>query len=142
MHFKPTKLLMLLGSIFLGFSSFANAVDWSNVIKNQDANISVDMDSYDEAKGYPSIITKTRFTKPQTINVNAKKVSYLEQRAMPQFNCSSHQIKIPAIDMFDKHGKKVATDVSKNQFAPITGGSIDAQLESLVCQVHKMVGGM
>ncbi len=142
MQYKRTTLLLFFTTFFWGFISSAHAVDWSNVIKNQDANIAVDMDSYDEAKGYPSIITKTRFTKPQTIDVNAKKVIYIEQRAMPQFNCNTHQIKTPTIDMFDKHGKKVTTDTSKNLFTPVMAGSVDAQLESLVCQVHKMVGGM
>jgi phage terminase small subunit len=71
-----------------------------------------------------------------------KKVSYIEQRAMPQFNCTTHKIKTPAIKMLDRHGKIVASNSSKNQFNPVIAGSSDAQVESLVCQVHKMVGGM
>lgn len=135
--FKVTIFLVLL---ILTLNAYA--VDWSTVIKNKDANIAVDMDSYDESLGFPSIISRTKFIKPQTIELNTKNVSYITQRAMPQFNCSTHQIKTPVIDMFDKQGKKVASDASKNQFTPVTVGSIDAQLEGLVCQVHKMVGGM
>jgi hypothetical protein len=136
-------LFQLIGSIiFLTVSNQACAADWSTVIKNQGFIISVDMDSYDETQGYPSIVTKTRFKKPETTEINSKKISFLEQRATPQFNCLTHQIKTPSIDMLDKRGKTVATDTSKNAFSPVATGSIDAQLESLVCQVHKMVGGM
>lgn len=120
----------------------AYAVDWSTVIKNKDAIIAVDMDSYDETSGYPAIITRTKFTKAQTTELNTKKVSYMEQRAMPQFNCSSHQIKTTKLYLFDQKGKKIATILNKDQFSLVIADSSDAQLESLVCQVHKMVGGM
>lgn len=135
--FRATIFLLLL---FLAVEVYA--VDWSTVIKNKDASIAVDMDSYDEPQGYPSIITRTKFIKPQTTEISTKKVSYVAQLAMPQFNCMAHQIKIPTIDMLNKQDKKVATDTSKNQFAPVMPDSVDAQLEGLVCQVHKMVGGM
>jgi len=137
---QPIKVAMLCG--LLTFTINAHAVDWSTVIKNKDAIIAVDMDSYDETSGYPAIITRTKFTKPQTTELSAKKVSYMEQRAMPQFNCSTHQIKITKLYLFDKQEKKVATILNKDQFTQVIADSSDAQLESLVCQVHKMVGGM
>jgi hypothetical protein len=135
--FKSTLLLMLLT-----FSINALGADWSTVIKNKDSVIAVDMDSYDETSGYPAIITRTKFSKVQTTELSAKKVSYIEQRAMPQFNCSTHQIKTTKLYLFDTKGKKIATVLNKDQFTLVIADSSDAQLESLVCQVHKMVGGM
>ena len=137
---KAFKTAILL--VLLSFNIIAHAVDWSTVIKSKDAIIAVDMDSYDETNGYPAIITRTKFTKAQTTELNAKKVSYIEQRAMPQFNCSTHQIKTTKLYLFDKQGKKVAAVLNKDQFSQVIADSNDAQLESLVCQVHKMVGGM
>ncbi len=70
--FKVTIFLVLL---ILTLNAYA--VDWSTVIKNKDANIAVDMDSYDESLGFQSIISRTNFTKPQTIEVTTKNVSYI-----------------------------------------------------------------
>ncbi len=122
--------------------SFAYAEDWSSVIKTTESNIAVDMDSYDESKGYPSITTSTQYKKPQTIHINNHNLSYIEKRATPLFNCQTHAIKLSRVEMLDKKGKKIANEIAKDQFSPIETGSIDAQIESLVCQVHKMVGGM
>jgi len=119
----------------------AIAADWTSISKTKQAEMLVDMDSYNESEGLPYISTKTLFIQPQNYRKNALKFSYKESHTTSQFNCTQHTVKNSATQFFDSNKKLVGNDKGDASFKPVVAGSKDAALESLVCQVHKMVGG-
>jgi len=119
----------------------AIAADWTSISKTNKAEMLVDMDSYNEKDGQPYISTKTLFTQPQNYRNNSLKFSYRESHSTSQFNCTQHTVKNSATQFFDVNKKLVGSEKGDAAFKPVIAGSKDAALESLVCQVHKMVGG-
>ena len=119
----------------------ADAADWTTISKTKQHEMLVDMDSYNETDGMPYISTKTLFTKPQSYRKNALKFSYKESHVTSQFNCTQHTVKNSAKQFVDVHKKLIGSEQGDNAFKPVVAGSKDAALESLVCQVHQMVGG-
>lgn len=89
----------------------------------------------------PYISTKTQFIKPQNYHKDALTFSYVESQSTSQFNCTQHSIKTHTTQFFDANKKLVGNQKADAAFKPVVAGSKDAALESLVCQVHKMVGG-
>ncbi|MES2580864.1 MAG: surface-adhesin E family protein [Pseudomonadota bacterium] len=119
----------------------AAAADWTSISKTKQNEMLVDMDSYNESAGIPYITAKTVFLMPQNYRKNAFKFSYKESHSTSQFNCALHTFKTNATQFFDANKKLVGSEKGDDSFKPIVAGSKDASLESLVCQVHKMVGG-
>lgn len=114
------------------------ATDWTTVIHQKDTEISVDMDSYGEEHGYPHLLIKET---PKKTHANASEKTYYEKSSTPLFNCQTHAIKMSEVLTYDKHGNLISKIPGKSSFEAITPGSTNSQLESLVCQVHQMVGG-
>jgi len=131
----------LLAATLCCSSIQAIAADWTLISKTKQAEMLVDMDSYNEKDGLPYISTKTLFVKPQNNSKNALKFSYKESHTTSQFNCTEHTVKNSATQFFDANKKLVGNEKGDAFFKPVIAGSKDAALESLVCQVHKMVGG-
>ena len=119
----------------------AIAADWTSINKTKQAEMLVDMDSYNETDGLPYISTKTLFTQPQNYRNNSLKFSYRESHSTSQFNCTQHTVKNSVKQFVDVTKKLVGSEKGDDSFKPVVAGSKDAALESLVCQVHKMVGG-
>ncbi len=119
----------------------ASAADWTSISKTKQYEVLVDMDSYNESAGIPYISTKTLYVKPQNYRKNALKFSYSESHSTTQFNCSAHTYKINSTQFYSANKKLVGSEKGDIFFKPITAGSKDTELESLVCQVHQMVGG-
>jgi hypothetical protein len=143
---KPSKIpqkacIYLLTLSAICTISEAAAADWTSISKTKQDEILVDMDSYNESAGIPYVNTKTLFVKPQNYRKNALKFSYTESHSTTQFNCALHKFKTNATQFFDQNKKLVGSEKGDDSFKPITAGSKDTSLESLVCQVHKMVGG-
>ena len=130
----------LLAAILCCGSLQVIAADWTSISKTKHAKILVDMDSYNETDGLPYISTKTLFIQPQNYRKNGLKFSYKESHSTSQFNCTEHTVKNSTTQFFTQQ-KLVGSEKGDNAFKPIIAGSKEASLESLVCQVHKMVGG-
>lgn len=119
----------------------AAAADWTPISKTKQHEVLVDMDSYNESAGMPYISTKTRYVKPQIYQKSLIKISYSESHSTAQFNCSAHTYKINSTQFYGANKKLIGSEKGDISFKPITADSKEAELESLVCQVHKMVGG-
>lgn len=119
----------------------ATAADWTSISKTNQDEMLVDMDSYNESAGMPYITAKTVFLKPQNYRKNALKFSYIESHATTQFNCALHTFRNHSTQFYDANIKLIGHTKGDDSFKPIVVGSKDAALESLICQVHKMVGG-
>ena len=119
----------------------AAAADWTSISKTKQDEVLVDMDSYNESAGIPYISTKTLYVKPQNYRQNSLKFSYSESHATTQFNCNAHAYKINSTQFYSANKKLLGSEKGDMSFKPVTAGSKNAALESLVCQVHKMVGG-
>ena len=119
----------------------AVAADWTSISKTKQDEVLVDMDSYNESAGIPYISTKTLYVKPQNYRKISPKFSYSESHSTTQFNCSAHTYKINSAQFYSANKKLVGSDKGDISFKPIIAGTKDAELASLVCQVHKMVGG-
>ena len=139
---SPRRACMLAAGIFFGCTTFgALAADWTSISKTKQDEVLVDMDSYNESAGIPYISTKTLYVKPQNYRKNALKFSYSESHSTTQFNCSAHTYKINSTQFYSANKKLVGREKGDISFKPVTVGSKHAALESLVCQVHQMVGG-
>lgn len=131
----------LLSTIFCCAVFEAVAADWTSISQDKNSEMLVDMDSYNESDGLPYISSKTLFLKPQNDRKNGLNFSYSESRSTTQFNCTLHTFKDNATQFYSANKKLVGNKKSDGLFKPISAGSKYAALESLVCQVHKMVGG-
>ncbi len=139
---NPQNACIYLLTLIASCSIFeAAAADWTSISKTKQNEMLVDMDSYNESAGIPYITAKTVFLMPQNYRKNALRFSYTESHSTTQFNCALHTFKTNATQFFDVNKKLVGSEKGDDSFKPITAGSKDASLESLVCQVHKMVGG-
>jgi hypothetical protein len=147
---KPRNLLYIpsrracmhaLGIVLCCTAFEAAAADWTSISKTKQDEVLVDMDSYNESAGIPYISTKTLYVKPQNYRKNALKFSYSESHSNTQFNCRAHTYKINATQFYSANKKLVGSEKGDISFKPVTAGSKDAALASLVCQVHQMVGG-
>lgn len=139
---RPTNAgIYLLAAISCCTVLEAVAADWMSISKTKQDEMLVDMDSYNESAGMPYITAKTVFLTPQNYRKNALKFSYAESHFTSQFNCTLHTFKNNSMQFYDINKKLVGSEKGDSSFKPIIAGSKDASLESLVCQVHKMVGG-
>jgi hypothetical protein len=119
----------------------ANAADWTPIKKNKAYELLVDMDSYNESEGLPFITAKTVFNGSKNFELNGKKGSYIEEHSTSQFNCKLHTYKVLETHFYKPKNKLVGNQKGFKLFKPLENGSDNASIASLVCQVHKMVGG-
>lgn len=141
-HQYPLQAFIHAVGVVLCCASFeAAAADWTSISKDKQSEILVDMDSYNESDGLPYIVSKTQFFKPQIYRKNALEFSYTESLSTTQFNCALHTFKNNSTLFYNASKKRVGSEKNDFSFKPIMAGSKYIPLESLVCQVHKMVGG-
>lgn len=113
------------------------AADWEKILDRGNNTIYVDLDSYYTSNGYPSILIRSV---PRQIGNAADRTS---AKLTPpivrfQFNCKQHLVRTV------ERGSEQAGS-KKNlmmQFRPIAAQTLEQEIESLVCQVNKMVGGL
>jgi phosphorylcholine metabolism protein LicD len=139
--FKVLSCLLVAG-IFLGTAPIqAFSADWSSIIKKQDYEIFVDIDSYDVVEGYPFIVTKTRFKNAQMVTLNQQKIQFIESVKNQQFDCKNPRFRTTSMRLYDKKNKLKGSDTQVTVFQPILAGSNEFAVGQLTCQVHQMVGG-
>ena len=144
---KPTKHLagQALVTLLLCASS-ALAADWESIIKTPQYEILVDIDSFNVRDGYPFIEAKKVFKTPQRYQYKGNYFMVLEHHSVTQFDCKLHRYKELGADYYNQDNQHKALQLVHHQnpstvFQPVINNTNHAALESLVCQVHKMVGG-
>ena len=136
---KLTKPMLY---IILFFSAtHIQAADWETIVKTPEYEILVDIDSFNVDKGLPYITANTAYKTTQNYQKNNVKFSYLTKHITTQFNCQTHIYKQLNRVYYNKNNTVVARAKGQASFNAIIPKSSIAALESLVCQVHKMVGG-
>jgi hypothetical protein len=133
--------LSALITLLLCSISTAMAADWSSIIKNKDAEILVDIDSYNVAGKTPYIIAKTIFVMPQTYSSNNKIIQYSTSIKQMRFNCSEATYKTESIALYDKKNKFLMSEKLVTNFKKIEANSTEFSIGQLTCQVHQMLGG-
>ncbi len=136
---NKNKILAYSCGLIFCTSIPSSAEDWTSIKKTKDYELLVDMDSYNETNHLPFISSKTVYTQQKNGRINNTKFTYLEEHATTQFNCKLNQYKTLETRYFKN--KLLAANKPKSSFQPIKGGSDHATTASLVCQVHKMLGG-
>ena len=129
------KLCAYVAILLTGNNSWAT--DWEKIAERSHDTIYVDLDSYSIKDGYPSIIIKT------TPNLETRDENTYHDRAATktdrfQFDCKNHQVR-------KMIGRNRLTTNSKNTsspFRPLSPNTLEKEIESLVCQVNKMLGGL
>lgn len=132
---------LLLGAVLCSTVIQAVAADWTIISKTKQEEVLVDMDSYNSAAGIPYISSKTLFVRPQTYRNGALHFRYTAIETTTQFNCAAHTYKNNASQFYNVNKTLVGRENGDSSFKPITSGSKQAAVASLVCQVHQMVGG-
>ncbi len=130
-----TRLLLLFLIIC---ASPSKADDWESIIKAQDVEILVNLDSYNVVAGYPVMTTKSIFKKQQ---IEKGQKPYWAKVTTAQYNCAAHMVKPTQTILLDKKLNEIAKLAPAKQFSPVSSGTTDGQVETLVCQVNKMLGG-
>ena len=116
-------LKISLGIVLVFSSNQLMATEWEKIIQTKQEVIYVDSDSFDQTDNLPSMIVKHARTKQPSGSL----LRY-------QFNCSQHLFRT----LEATNGLKLTT---KPSFKPIQANSQVQQIESLTCQIHKMLGG-
>jgi len=119
---------------FLMQPQSAMAAEWEKILDKNNASIYVDIDTYTSSDGYPSILVKIVPKKKQASVQNAFQSSINTERM--QFNCKLHLVR-----KINQHSNKTDPVHMLPQFKPVIFQSLEQEIESLVCQVSKMVGG-
>jgi len=135
------KKQLLMGAVLLTISINVMAVEWDSIIKKADYEIFVDIDSYNVTNGFPYFLTKTIFTKSQSLTSNKKLISYQYVVKNTQFNCKQPLFKVTSIDFYSQKNKLLSSEKLMAEFQPISLGSDEYSVAQLACQVHQMVGG-
>jgi hypothetical protein len=115
----------------------AYATEWERIIDKPSDMIFVDLDSYSSKNGYPSMLIKT-VSKSAVHHLNKNSLKPETKIYRAQFDCAQHLVK----KMEANKNVLAPVEYSSNQFKPVLPQSLDQEIESLVCQVHKMVGGL
>jgi hypothetical protein len=135
---------MLAAAFILLFCSSADiyAADWASIKKTKDYELLVDMDSYNVSQGLPFITAKKRFNSPKKIAFNGYAQLYIEEQAKKLFNCKLQSYRVLETSYFKKKNILIGTEKGVNSFIKLKPASDDATTANLVCQVHKMLGGL
>jgi hypothetical protein len=118
------------------------AADWASIKKTKDYELLVDMDSYNVSQGLPFITEKKRFNNPKKLAFKGNEQLYIEEHAKKLFNCKLQSYKVLEISYFKKKNILIGTENGVNSFIKLKPASDNAAIASLVCQVHKMLGGI
>ena len=140
-HSKYRTLEPILG-LLLCTSTQIYAADWESIKKTKDYELLVDMDSYNVADGLPLITAKTVFTSSKSLVLNNKKMVFTKELSTKQFNCKLQSYKQLETRFLNKKNVLIWSEIGVKSFEPIALGSNNATISSLVCQVHKMLGGI
>lgn len=133
--------LRILTILLLCSTSPATAEDWTSIIKNNDYEVLVDIDSYNVEGNTPYITAKTIFESPQTYLVNQKKIPYTISIKNMLFNCAEPVYKTKSIELYDKKNKLVVLEKEVSVFKKIESNTTEFSIGQLTCQVHQMLGG-
>jgi hypothetical protein len=135
------KRFSVMTVLLLSSISSAMATEWTSIIKNNDYEVLVDIDSYNVEGNMPYMTTKTIFNKPQTYTLKEKSIQYSARIQSMQFNCVQPQYKTKSIALYDNQNKLLALDKNVSAYKKITANSQAFSIGQLTCQVHSMLGG-
>lgn len=127
--------------ICLSNASYAIAEEWESIIKDDNHEVLVDIDSYNVTDNLPYLIAKTIYEKPQQFNIPKKKITYLTSVATFQFNCADPLYRIRSIQLLDKDDKLVETVKISGGLQKINPNTDEFSVGQLTCSVHQMLGG-
>lgn len=119
----------------------ALAEDWSSIIKDEEHEVFVDIDSYNVTDKLPYLIAKTIYKEPQQFNLPKKKITYTTSIATFQFNCIDPLYRIRSIKLLDKNDQLIEIVKISGGLQKITANSDEFSIGQLTCQVHQMLGG-
>lgn len=128
----------LLASTLTTYPAYAE--DWSQISNQNGVATYVDMDSYNEKGGLPFIDTKNVYKTAQTQVNQGKKLTFYKNVQTTQFNCTTHTYRVLKNQLFDKSGLVIYKEKSQSEFSFSEKNVFYKNLETLVCQVHRMVG--
>jgi hypothetical protein len=130
-------ILQVSTMIMLLQIGLVSAADWEKILDRSKDTIYVDLDSYATSDGHPSILIKS-IPKPTGMNADANAAKLAVKTDRFQFDCNQHQVRKITHNNEPLDSRKN----SMMQFRPVAPNSLDQEIESLVCQVNKMVGGL
>ncbi|MCB5187776.1 hypothetical protein LG200_07120 [Methylobacillus caricis] len=124
---KPV-ILILIFTILL-FPVFAWAVEWESLVKTQDSELFVDLDSYDEHDAYSSIMAKVTANPPKTGNQADGMKQVVTKQMILEFDCKRHSYRALGTSFYG----------TNEGFLPLSRDKDTKTIASLVCQVRQMV---
>lgn len=133
--------LHILPILLLCSASPSMAEDWTSIIKNNNYEVLVDIDSYNVEGNTPYITAKTIFESSQTYLVNQKKIQYATSIKNMLFNCAEPVYKTKSIELYDKNNKLLVLEKEVSVFKKIEANTAEFSIGQLTCQVHQMLGG-
>ncbi|MDR5171114.1 hypothetical protein IHQ56_04710 [Methylobacillus flagellatus] len=120
--------ILLSAALFLSPTS-ALATEWESLVKKAGAELSVDLDSYDEKGAYSSILAKREVYGKQAV---AKQMKL-------EFDCSKQTYRTLATASFDAKGKLLSQTTGTSEFQSLQHDEDARTIAGLVCQVRRMV---
>ncbi len=127
--------------VLLLSTSLTLAEEWESIIKDDDHEVFVDIDSYNVTDGLPYLIARTVYEMPQQFSIPNKKITYSTSIATFQFNCIDPLYRIRSIQLLDKKGNLLDTIKISGGLQKINPNTDEFSIGQLTCSVHQMLSG-
>ena len=126
-------------AIFTTLISSSYATEWKALTHTSSSKVLIDLDSYSEADGIPSIWTKSIFPSARELPGSRGRGRYVEQLSLLQFRCDASTFRLAISAFYDAKGKVLATVTGDEKFEYIIPDSTSSEIGTVVCQVQRSV---
>jgi hypothetical protein len=133
------KVNILLALVLQTATTLSFSAEWDQIIKTDQYYIEVDIDTYATIDQLPTITTRTVYKTPQKMP-NQSGVVYYKKLRTVQCDCNRDKIKDIEVKFLDAYNHTIRRDIS-SVFKAVNTDNHNREIASLVCQVHKMLGG-
>jgi hypothetical protein len=122
--------------------SWSHATEWKALTHTSSSKVLIDLDSYSETDGIPSIWTKSIFPSAREIPGSRSRDRYVEQLSLLQFRCDEAMFRLDMSALYDAKGQVVAIVHGDEKFEHIVPDSTSSKIGEVVCQVQRSVRGL
>jgi hypothetical protein len=133
------KINALLALWLLIASNTALSADWDQIINTDAYYIEVDIDAYATIDELPVITTRSVYKAPQKMPNQPGSVYFKKIRTV-QCDCKKDKIRDLEVKFLDAKNHLIGQEPAST-FKAVNAERHNRDIASLVCQVHKMLGG-
>ncbi len=128
-------------ALLLSFQTEVMAVEWTSIIKDDEHEVYVDIDSYNVVEQLPFLVAKTVYQQPQSFVTANQTIQYFISVSKLQYNCQQPLYRVRTVKLLDKNNKPLNAFKINTNFKKLEANTDVFSIGQLTCQVHQMLGG-